>query len=203
MNTRASLPPDLADLEESAFRRSTHNGLADIFGGLSLVIFGITALTDIDLLPLGIVVLWPFWEVAKQRLVVPRVGLVRYSAPRAQWLRSRLGILLVANVIVLVFGAGAYLATRDSGPLHDFMHKYKGVPLGVVITLMLLVIGYCFAARRAYLYALGLIALVVGGHLAAVDLGWVILAGGAFFTGGGLLILGQFLRANPKGGAAS
>jgi hypothetical protein len=170
---------DLKALEQRTFRTVTDDGLWDVVIAGLFAMFAIAPLLSETLGDYwSAAVFVPIWLVAylvirvvRHRIIVPRVGTVRFGADRQQRLR-RLGIVMM---VVNVIGAGLGVVALIGVQL-DWLDLGNGsiaYPLGLA---MVALIGLSGAAavtgiHRYYLYGLMLaIATLVGEWLWREDL---------------------------------
>jgi hypothetical protein len=145
---------DLKQAERLAFRAAMDTGLWDILiaAVLSMLAIG----------PTLSVYLGDFWSAAAflpvvvgvylgiravhERVVVPRVGVVRFGAERQARMRRLTAVMLVVNVVALGFGVFAALRSSTQG--------YELAPIGLALVLL---VGFSAAAHlleipRYFLY---------------------------------------------------
>ncbi|MCA9952230.1 MAG: hypothetical protein KDE48_21410 [Anaerolineales bacterium] len=156
---------DLQDLERKAFRSNFQDGLWDIFLGLMLVqmcfgpilggYYGLAPTTILLILLLyAAVVLGGFWY-AKKYIILPRLGVVKFSQQR-QKRRKRFKLVLSISVAwgVALFGIflGLYqtgVPTNVTGPVILYgLAIVFGVGAVIVFSLM----AYTMDFTRAYVY---------------------------------------------------
>ena len=109
-------PTNLDHLESEAYQDSFADGLIDMFIGLSLVAVGIDWLW-IEWLPSLAGVIPAVLAIAlvpiRRRILEPRLGYVRWRAPRVTRERRQLKLLFVLVVAALLAGNGVIVALRE------------------------------------------------------------------------------------------
>ena len=205
---------DLRDLERRTFRTVTDDGLWDV---LIAGVLGMLAIAPLlsgalgDLWSSAIVA--PVWLIiyliiraVRRRIVIPRVGTVRFGKERTRRLLRFSLVMLAVNVVALILGVvAAVAAQRDSVDLGDESIGYPvALALGVVLLAGFSVGAHVAAIPRYYLYGLMLAtAPLVGEWLWRHDLsshhGYPIVfgVGAAIVFVTGLARFGAHLRAHP------
>ena len=103
----------LSKLESELFSKYFDDGLLDIFIGLAVALIGV--LWIIELVALGAMVpvlLMPFWNPLRQRIIEPRSGVIAFKVERkaatksafTKWLLFGL-VLLITEIAILVIPA--------------------------------------------------------------------------------------------------
>ncbi len=149
---------DMSKQERDAYRAVTDTGLRDIFMASVVALFAIAPLlsgklgdfwSSVIFLPVWGIVYLGIW-VLRERVVVPRVGVVRWGAPRNQRLR-RLGIAMLAvNILAFLGGLGAFALTRD-GATSGWVFT---IPVGLTVLALFSLFAYAVSVPRYYLYGL-------------------------------------------------
>jgi hypothetical protein len=199
---------DLKAAERLAFRAATDTGLWDI---LIAAVLSILALG-----PMLSPYLGDFWSAAAflpvvvgvylgirvvhERVVVPRVGVVRFGAPRLARMQRLTAVMLVVNVVALALGVFAAVRSSTQG--------YELFPVGLALVLL---VGFSAAAQvlgvpRYFHYGgLLLAAPLVGEELWQRGLvahhGFPVVFGVAavvILAGGLLRFLRHVVRAGPE-----
>ncbi|MHC4907553.1 MAG: hypothetical protein ACYTBW_04765 [Planctomycetota bacterium] len=158
--TKRIIDEDLKDTEQRTFRAVLDTGLWDV------MLAGVVSMFAIG--PLLSARLGDFWSAAifvpimallyltlhavNKRVVEPRVGVVRFGAPRKAQLRRFTTIMLVANVVALVIGL---VVALDSG-----MIWIAPVLFGVIVMLFSSFAAYFLNIPRYFFYG---VLFVVGG----------------------------------------
>jgi hypothetical protein len=146
----------LKDAERKAFRTTNNDGLVDIFLGCFFLMFTFAPYLSLTLGDFwSSVVFLPFWALVylvlaliRKRVVIPRIGFVKFGQARKARLRKFSAVMLVLNIVVLILGFAAALS-------------FGSVP-GQLISIifgMILLMGFSLAAyfldfNRLYIYGL-------------------------------------------------
>ena len=156
-------PASMNDLESKAYQDSFADGLIDMFIGLSLVAVGIDwlwfgwlpglagvvpALLAIVLVPL------------RRRILEPRLGYVRWRAPRQARERKQLRLLFVVVVAALLAGNGVIAALRE-GETVESLGMAPGLP-AFVLAIGAFVVAATTGVKRLWAYGAVLAATSVG-----------------------------------------
>jgi len=198
---------DLKMLEKKAWRSVFQDGLWDIFLGLLLMAFGLSAWLDRLALSEGMhmgiyicaeIIAMVVLFAGKRFITVPRMGMVKFNAER-QRRRNIVRLLLFISVLVglVMWFLGASGAQADGG----ILSKKWFFPL-VWMSNMIMVFGlgaYFLEYERLYvigfLYALAIPLDVAIKAVAKVDLDvYIFLASGLIIVAMGLVYLLRFLR---------
>jgi len=157
---------DLKALEKKVFKSNFEDGLWDVYLGMLLLQISLSSfLYTLDIGPLWILLILvlfvglvfaAFWA-AKKHIIMPRMGLVRFSDERKQK-KKKLSLILSLSVLfgVLVFGLtlGLYwLAANDI--TSDWVQYGWVIPFGLFLVNAVVVfslIAYYYDFPRAYLY---------------------------------------------------
>lgn len=191
---------DLEDLESEAYQDSFSDGLVDLFLGLGLALIGALWLWFESVAGLaGVFAAAVAWALVpiRRRVVEPRVGYVRWTAPRLKWERKQLRLLFVLGSVALLIGVGLALslANGDGGTSGD-RNVVAGLPA------ILLAIGaFVLAATSGFkrLWGYGTILMIAAAVTILIEAGpgGSLLAAGAAIGAVGVVLLSRFLRANP------
>ncbi len=191
-------PTDLEDLEREAYQDSFSDGIIDLTIGLSLASIGIVWLWIVSLPGLAGVLPAVFaWALVRMRarILEPRLGYVRWRAPRLRWERRQLifftGLLLAAFLL----GNGVMFAIGDGDTLWA-QGIVPGLP-AFVLGIGALVVAATAGFRRLWAYGVVLVAASVVTILAETNPGGSLLASGAIIGGVGGVLLSRFLHAHP------
>jgi hypothetical protein len=146
---------DLKAAERRVFRTAVDHGLWDVFLASVVAMLAIA--------PLLSGTMGDFWSSAiflpvyggvyvairllRERVVVPRVGLVQFGSYRRKRLRRFVVVMLVFNVVALVLGTIAAIAVQ----------RGMGVPFIPIVFALLVLVGFSLAAYflnipRLFLY---------------------------------------------------
>ena len=189
---------NLKDVERKAYLSYFEDGLADIFAGLPILIFGFGMVFDASLFfifaGLPIVLFFPL----KQAITLPRMGYVKFSPERRRKISKSMVLLLVAGTLSLLLGIVVFLGfERQAFNLRDFMMEYGLLVLGAVMASAFVLISIFFEVRRFMGYA----ALVFGGWLSAyllnIEAGIPVTIAGGLIALIGLGILVRFVVKIP------
>jgi hypothetical protein len=192
---------DVKQLEASAYRESFSDGLVDMFVGLGLLWIGASWILLPSLVPLSVVVP-PLLAVAlfpvRQRVLEPRVGYVRWTAPRRHWERRQLVGLFAAGATA--FGLVAFLgsyAIANGVTLPDARAFAPAIP-AILVAIPAVAVAVATGLVRVWVY---LLVLVIAGAVTvayALDPGWPLAITGLGALLGGAWLLTRFLRSNPR-----
>lgn len=189
---------DLENLESEAYRDSISDGLADLFIGLSLAWVGVAWLWidswAAEAAAIPAVLGWMMVPL-RRRFLAGRLGRVRWTAPRRQWERKQLKLLLFFAQLSL-FGFAGFVLVRNVGAI-TARNLVAGLPAG-----LLAVGAFAFATtvgfRRLWGYGAILLAAALVTVLAKAGPGGSLLVSGSVIGVVGSVIFIRFLRANPK-----
>jgi len=189
---------DLESLEREAYRASWSDGIVDIYVGLSMIWLGAMWVWENDLSAMAGLVPAVFVAPmlsARKRFVEARLGYVRWRAPRRDWERRNLWMLLAAGLGLFLMGVAAYLlASSDDSP--GSLRLAPGI-LAWLLALLGVGLALVMDARRMLLYA----ALLAVGGVVVVMLeampGWPMLVTGMVATVAGGAMLWRFVRRHP------
>jgi len=203
---------DLRDLERRTFRTVTDDGLWDVLIAGVLSMLAIAPLLSESLGDLWssaifvpiLLATYLIIRAVRRRVVIPRVGTVRFGDDRKRRLRRFSLAMLVVNVVAVLLGLAAAMAVK-----RDWLDLGGGgigypITLGIVILVAFSVGAHMTSIPRYYLYGLMLaVAPLVGEWLWRHDLsshhGYPIVfgAGAAIIFVTGLARFGAHLRAHP------
>ena len=195
---------DVKQLETSAYRESFSDGLVDMFVGLGLLWIGASWLLLGTLVPLGVVGP-PLLAVAlfpvRQRILEPRIGYVRWTAPRRHWERRQLVGLLSAGATVVGLAAflGSY-AIANEGALPEARTFAAAIP-AVLVAIPAVAVAVATGLVRVWVYLLILVIAAAVTVAYALEPGWPLAITGLGVLLGGAWLLTRFLRANPRQGS--
>lgn len=203
---------DLEILEQRTFRTVTDDGLWDVVIATVFANLAIAPLLSETLGDFGSsALLAPIWlatylviRIVRRRIIIPRVGTVRFGTDRLRRLRKLSIVMLIVNVLAAALGAVAYIGVQMDWL--DLGDGSIGYPLGLGIVVL---IGFTGAANmtgiaRYYLYGLTLaVAPLVGEWLwregLATHHGYPIVFGVAavIIFIGGMVRFAAVLRSHP------
>ena len=192
---------DHVDLEREAYQDSYSDGLIDLFIGLGLAAIGALWLWMESVAGLAgafaAAVTWALVPI-RRRIVEPRIGYVRWTAPRLKWERKQLTLLLVLGTVALIVGVGLVLdiASGDDITRGD-RNVVAGLP-AILLAISAFVLAATSGFKRLWGYGTLLLSAAAVTILIEVDPGGSLLTAGAAIGVVGLVLLGRFLRANPR-----
>jgi MFS family permease len=191
---------NLEDLESEAYQESFSDGLVDLFLGLGLASIGFTWLWFAEQAGLagGIaaVIAWALVPI-RRRVVEPRIGYVRWTAPRLKWERKQLRLLFWLVTIALLSGvAVAQSIVNDDTIATSDRTFVAGMP-AILLAIGAFVLATTSGFKRLWIYGAVLLSAATVTILIEAGPGGSLLAAGAVIGvfGAGLLI--GFLRGHP------
>lgn len=191
-------PTSLEELESEAYQDSFTDGLIDLFIGLSLVSVGVDWLW-IQPLPGLAGVLPAVLAVAlvpvRRRILEPRLGYVRWRAPRLRRERKQLRLLLVLVIAAMLAGNGAVVAIREGESLSE-QGILPGLP-ALILAVGALVVAATARVKRLWGYGAVLVAAAVVAIVAEANPGGSLLATGIIIASTGAVLLTRFLQTHP------
>lgn len=191
---------NLEDLESAAYQDSYSDGLVDLFIGLALASIGIFWLWFEPVAGLaGVVAAAIAWAMVpiRRRIVEPRVGYVRWTAPRLKWERKQLRFLFGLGSVALLIGVGLVLSVvRGDADTSGDRNAVAGLP-AVLLAVGAFVLAATSRFRRLWGYGAVLLGAASVTILIDAGPGGSLLAAGAAIGIVGLVLLGRFLRAHP------
>ena len=187
---------DLRDTERKTYLSYFDDGIADIAGGLTILLFGLGMVFDASTLFIfswmPMILFWPL----KQVITFPRIGYVKFVPERQRKISRNMILLIIAGTLSFLLGIVAFLGTEGVVfDLRDFMMEYSLLLLGAVMAMGFALIAILFEVRRFFGYA----ALIFGGWLSAylfdIEPGPpVALAGGAIVLIGSTLLINFLIK---------
>ncbi len=192
----------LKELEQKVFRSYFKDGLWDIYGALILLGFGLTMVTGWDYLMLAFVTLAVILLLLRRRIIVPRLGQVKFSSERqVKTKRSKLIATVTLTFTMLIGVVFFVLFSTNSMPrwLDIWMGDYFLAVFGGMLAILIAAAAYVVGVWRYYVYAaLTFIAYVIANILRSNDMeGVPITVAGGIVLISGLIILTRFLRKYP------
>ncbi|MFC1866355.1 hypothetical protein ACFLYB_06565 [Chloroflexota bacterium] len=193
---------NLKEIERKVFRSYFNDGLWDIYGGFILLGFGLSMVTGWDYLILVFAFAAVFLLFFRQRLIVPRLGQVKFSSERqVKTIRSIIIAMVTLTFTALLGGAFFVMFSTNSVPewLDTWMKDYFFAGIGGMLALLIAVAAYIVGVWRYFAYAvLTFIAYVIAGILRPNDMeGIPIVVVGGMILISGAVILMRFLRKYP------
>ena len=193
---------DLKEVERKIFTSYFHDGMWDLYGGLVLLGFGLTMLTDLDYLIVAFVAVAMVPLLIRKRIVIPRLGFVKFSPERqAKTKKSKLAAMITLTFTALLGMVFFILFSTNTMPqwLEIWMHDYFLVFFGGMIAVMVTVAAFLVSVKRFYAYALLVfLAFLIASILRPHDIeGLPITVVGGLVLLLGTVMLIRFLRNNP------
>lgn len=201
------MPPEvnLKKIEKMAYMSFHEDGIIDMFIGFYAILFGIIFYVEPGMyfFFLGFVIVGPpayIW--LKNRITVPRIGLVRFKSERtARIEKLRQIITAIVVLAVIVTNAIWILSAMKAlpGPVSDFLDRYYMVYFGVILSAILIIGAYLADLKRFYAYGIVVIATFVCLHFLDVSgkLGAAMTIAGIIILLSGTLLLIKFMIKYP------
>ena len=191
---------NLDDLESEAYQDSFSDGLVDLFVGLGIAVVGMTWLWLEPVAGLGAVfaaaVAWALPPI-RRRIVEPRIGYVRWTAPRLKWERKQLRLLFWLGAVALLAGGAAALAVvRGDGVTSGDRNVVAGLP-AILLAIGAFALAATSGFKRLWGYGAVLVSAAAVTILIEAGPGGSLLAAGAVVGVVGVVLLSRFLRAHP------
>ena len=190
----------LEDLESEAYQDSFSDGLVDLFVGLGVAVVGTTWLLFESVAGVaGVFAAAVAWALppVRRRIVEPRIGYVRWTAPRLKWERKQLRLLFWLGAVALLAGGAAALAVvRGDGITSGDRNVVAGLP-SILLAIGAFVLAATSGFKRLWGYGAVLVSAAAVTILIEAGPGGSLLAAGASIGVVGLVLLGRFLRAHP------
>jgi hypothetical protein len=193
---------ELKELEQKVFRSYFKDGLWDIYGALILLGFGLTIFTGGIYLMLALTTLAVILLLFRRRILVPRLGQVKFSLERqVKTKRSKLIAVLILTFTMLIGVVFFVLFSTNNMPvwLDRWLGDYFFIAFGGMLAILIAAAAYVVGVWRYYIYAaLTFIAYVIANILRSNDMeGVPVIAAGGIILISGLIILTRFLRMYP------
>ena len=186
-------PGELETLEREAYRASWSDGIVDTYLGISLIWIGANWIWLPDLAGLAgvlpAVLVTPMLALRK-RFVEPRLGYVRWRAPRRRWERRNIWASLMAGVVVFMGGVMLFLYLSGGGAA-PALNLAPGI-LAWLLALLAVGLALLMSLWRMLIYALVLAASGVVVVVTEANPGWPMLACGVVATIIGLILFNRF-----------
>ena len=186
---------DFKKLQQKTYQSYHQDGLIDIIIGLAIIGFGLNMAFDNAVFSfmgwLPIIFYVPF----KNRLTVPRIGYVKFSASNKIVFGLVFGGLLVLLLGVFVFvlsGRNAF-----SLDLQAWLRQYYMLLFGGVAALCFLGAGLLTGITRLYMYAFLFLLIFAVGTWLNLHPSWYVLFTGSLIEAVGLWMMVRFLRRYP------
>ena len=193
---------DFKELEQKVFRSYFNDGLWDIYGALILLGFGLTMVTGWDYLMLAFAVLAVLLLLLRKRIVIPRLGQVKFSSERQTKMKRSTLIAMITLTFTMLIGVVFFLLFSTNsmpGWLDIWMGDHFLAAFGGILALLVAVAAYVVGVWRYYIYAaLTFIAFILASILRPNDVEAIpILIAGGIILISGAVILTRFLRKYP------
>jgi hypothetical protein len=191
----------LRDIEKKIWLRTFEHGMWDIGIGSMFLMFGLSILADFVALSGGwIIVLVPALREAGRRLVIPRIGHVRFR-DRRKLAKGRLtGMLTVTALMGLVVFLFIAWISRAAAPAWAlWIGKHFVIVIGLIWGGALAVTGRLVDFPRLTLYG-GLVfgSLLITDFVPGYHLGVSLTLVGGVILLAGIVLLIRFMRRYPK-----
>lgn len=188
---------DLKQIEKKAYTSYHQDGLIDIMIGIALLFFIFCML--IELFWMGGVIVPTLLFVyigAKQKLTIPRIGMVKFGVKGKSRMYVIMGVFMVMAFVGLLFAMMfAVPSTREwIGLILSSYYNLIIAGVGGGLTLML---SISTGIKRFYFYATLILGLFIIAQLFSVDLLFSASTIGISFLVLGVITLIRFLRENP------
>lgn len=193
---------NLKDVEKKVFSSYFNDGLWDIYGALLLLGFGLAMVSDWDYFMIPVATIAVVLLLFRQRIIRPRLGLVKFSLERQVKTKRAKIIAFTALIITALLGAAFFiLFSTNNAPewLEIWMANYFFATFGGIQALFVAIAAYVVGVRRYYIYAaLIFISYVITGLLRPYDLEYIpVLVAGSIILISGVALLFRFLRRYP------
>jgi hypothetical protein len=175
----------------------------DLYGGFILLGFGLTILTNLDYLIVAFVALAMIPLIIRNRVVVPRLGVVKFSLERqAKTKKSKLAAMVVLTLTTMLGMVFFILYAANAMPhwLEIWMHDHFLTFFGGMVAVLILAAAFLVSVKRFYLYAITVfVAFFLASTLRSQDMeGIPITVAGGLILSLGIVILVRFLRNHPQ-----
>ena len=191
----------LSPEQERTIMLYPHDGIADIYIGLAILLFGLLLFTSMPWLAGALVASYvALYQASKRRFTGPRIRQIALKPTRGGNRAGILVVLLVLGVVALVGGlilSGLTSGSRLSPENWASLVYVLKMAAGVGAALLWAIIAFLGEVKRFYGYALLTLALAAGVLLlgAPFQLAVILLGLVVFITG--LAILYRFVHRYP------
>ncbi|UCE98356.1 MAG: hypothetical protein JSV74_03285 [Dehalococcoidia bacterium] len=194
---------ELKELERKIFTSYFNDGMWDLYGGIVLLGFGLTMLTNLDYLIVAFIALAMVPLIIRNRVVIPRLGVVKFSPERqAKTRKSKLAAMIALTFTALLGMVFFILYSANAMPywLENWMHDHFLTFFGGMVAVLVLAAAFLVSVKRFYLYAIAVfIAFFLASTLRSQDMeGIPITVAGGLILSWGIFILVRFLRNHPQ-----
>ena len=193
---------DLKDLERKAFSSYFHDGMWDLYGGLILLGFGLSVITEQMFVMIICVILAMVPLLIRKQIVIPRLGAVRFSPQRQAKTRRAKVIAVTIGCVTLLLGvvmAGLFSSNVMPSWFDIWISDYFLIFFGGMIAVIVAIGAFIVGVKRFYIYSLlTFAAFYLANFLRGDDMeGIPIATAGGLVLLSGIGILTRFLTTNP------
>ena len=193
-------------LEQKVFSSSFQDGLWDIYGGLILLGFGISMMTGKAIWNIVFIAAALVLIVLRKRIVMSRMGNVRFSQTRETQVKRNKLIAMIVGVVFLLLGVlimFLFSAGNIAPWVTMILRDYFLIIFGAIIAGVVGVAAYVIGVKRYYSYAALVFAAFTAGQLAerysdSIDAGMMVTLAGFIIFIAGLIIFIRFLNKYPR-----
>ncbi len=147
-------PNQLKSFERKAYRSTYADGLWDVMLGSVVLLFALAPLLSEKLGDFwSSMIFLPFWgliyliiRLLRKNIVAPRLGIVTFGRERQQKIKKTTRIMLFANILILMIGIIAAVATGFFPP------QWPIIIFSVIILLLFYIAAYLLDYPRLYFY---------------------------------------------------
>ena len=186
---------DVTRMERKAMMTWNGDGIADTLMGFSVLAAGILMLFNVSHAMLAAWLPAMFFKWIKDRVSVPRMGLVSFRPSRpVKLVRLTVQVLIILMVVALLF----LIILHERYPRLDaFLQVNLELIVGGFLGALVMTGGVLMGTRRFVGYGLLLLVLSVGCRLDLLRFPYVFAIAGSIAFVTGTVILVRFLRENP------
>lgn len=139
---------DTKKIQRKVYLSYFQDGLWDVLLGIFLISWGFAVMFDQAIVPALVwIVLFPFVFILKQNITYPRIG---YSRPVEQ--KKQLSRVIIAGTVTFLLGLIVLLLVFADG-LTQFLRDYFELFFGLMLTVIIVLIGFWWKIIRWYFYA--------------------------------------------------
>ena len=190
---------ELKEEERRIYLSYFEDGIADITGGLVVLLFGLGMVFDASMFFIFSWMPMMFFWPLKRAVTFSRIGYVKFSPERQKKISRSTVVLLIAGTLSLLLGVVAFVGFEgDAFDLRSFMLEYSPIVFGALMAGAFALVAFLFEVSRFYVYG----AIVFGGWLAsyalAINEGIPVAAAGGIVALSGIALLVRFLNKYPS-----
>lgn len=197
---------EMEKLEQKVFRSFFQDGLWDIYGGLIMLGFGIGMMTGKTIWNIVFIAMALILIVLRKRIVMSRMGNVRFSQTREMQVKRNKFIAVIVGVVFLLLGIFImflFSAGNIAPWVMMILRGYFLVIFGAILAGVVSVAAYVIGVRRYYVYAALVFVAFTAGQLAerysdSIDAGVMVTLAGFIIFIVGLIIFIRFLNKYPR-----